>query len=304
MKKYIPTLVLVLVFVVGLGYAYSQNLFGEEEEPAAAQLTDIDTSKIAGIRVANGDLTYQLVKAGEDWTFTEPQNYPVNPYSVESWLDTLTSAQQGDVVEESPEDVSRYGIDAAKKGITLTKENGEVVTIGIGDALPTGSAQYARIDGGAVIGVDSNTVSSLLPSITTLVNTTPFNWDDADLKELTYERGSSNWTLKNSSSDASSSGWTLDGKAIEDAEATTVSGSLKYIASDRLPVKADTLDSADKDFTLKLVRTENGAEKTQIYTGKKDPDVDTLVWVIPPDSQWAYAVKPDELKAAETPLKQ
>ncbi|NGZ76643.1 DUF4340 domain-containing protein [Saccharibacillus alkalitolerans] len=301
MRKYIPTLLLVLVFVGGLGYAYSQNFFREEEEPAAAKLTELDTSKIAGIRIANGDLAFQLVKGKDGWAFTEPDKYPVNPYAVDSWLETLAGAERGGVVEEAPEDVSGYGLDIAKKGITLTDSDGKVVTIAIGGTLPTGSTNYARMDGGAVFGIDSNTVSSLLPSITTLVDTSPFSWDDADLKELAYKRGSAGWTLKNSSSDAASPVWTLDGKAIEGKDATTVSGSLKYISSDRLPVRASTLASAKEDFTLKLVTVKDGKETSQTYTGKKDPDVDTLVWVIAEGGDWAYAVKPDDLKAAEKP---
>jgi len=301
MKKYVPTLILVLVFVGGLSYALSQNFFGEEEEAPAAKLTTIDTSKVAGIRIANGDLTYQLVKNDDEWNFTEPDNYPVNPYAVDSWLNALSAAEQGSVVEESPEDVSGYGLDVAKKGITLTESDGTVATIAIGDTLPTGNADYAQIDGGPVAQVDANTVSSLLPSITTLVDTTPFEWDDADLKELTYKRGSAAWTLSNSSSDAASPTWTLDGKPIEATDAATVSGSLKYIASDRLPVKASTLASAKNDFMLKLIATADGKETTQTYTGKKDPDIDTLVWVIPEGSEWAYAVQPDDLKTAETP---
>lgn len=301
MKKYIPTLILVLVFAGGLGYALSQNIFGKEEEAPAAKLTTIDTSKVAGIRIANGDLTYQLVKNDDEWSFIEPEKYPINPYAVDSWLETLSAAEKGSVVEKAPEDVSGYGLDVAKKGITLTEGNGTVVTIAIGDNLPTGNANYARIDGGSVVQVDSNAVSSLLPSITTLVDTTPFEWDDADLKELTYKRGSAAWTLSNSSSDAASPAWTLNGQSIGANDAATVSGSLKYIASDRLPVKASTLASAKDDFTLKLITTADGKETAQTYTGKKDPDIDTLVWVIPQGSEWAYAVKPDDLKTAETP---
>jgi len=301
MKKYMPTLILVLVFLGGLGYALSQNFFGEEEAAPAAKLTAIDTSKVAGIRIANGDLTYQLVKNGNEWSFTEPDNYPVNPYAVDSWLNTLSAAEQGSVVEESPEDVSGYGLDVTKKGITLTESDGTVATLAIGDMLPTGNADYAQIDGGSVAQVDANTASSLLPSITTLVDTTPFEWDDADLKELAYKRGSAAWTLSNSSSDAASPTWTLDGKPIEGTDAATVSGSLKYIASDRLPVKTSTLASAKNDFTLKLVTIADGKETTRTYTGKKDPDIDTLVWVVPEGSEWAYAVKPEDLKTAETP---
>lgn len=301
MKKYIPTLILVVVFLGGLGYALSQNFFGEEEEAPAAKLTTIDTTKVAGIRIANGDLTYLLVKNDGEWSFTEPEKYPVNPYAVDSWLETLSAAEQGSVVEEAPEDASGYGLDVAKKGITLTESNGTVVAIAIGDTLPTGNADYARIDGGSVVQIDSNTASSLLPSITTLVDTTPFEWDDADLKELAYKRGAAAWTLSNTSSDAASPVWTLDGESIEGTDAATVSGSLKYIASDRLPVKASTLASAQNDFTLKLVTTLDGKETTQTYTGKKDPDIDTLVWVIPEGSEWAYAVKPDDLKTAEAP---
>ncbi|MEJ8307014.1 DUF4340 domain-containing protein [Saccharibacillus sacchari] len=302
MKKYIPTLILVVVFIGGLGYALSQNLFGEEKEAPAAKLTTIDTAKVAGIRIANGDLTYQLVKNGDDWSFTEPEKYPTNPYAVDSWLDTLSAAEQGSVVEEAPEDASGYGLDVATKGITLTETNGTVVTIAIGDTLPTGSGDYAQIDGGSVVQIDTNAASSLLPSITTLVDTTPFSWDDADLSELAYTRGSSAWTLTNSSSDETSPVWKLDGQAIEDTDAATISGSLKYIASDRLPVKASTLASAKKDFALKLVTRENGKAETRIYTGKQDPDTDLIVWVIPEGSEWAYAVKPDDLKTAETPV--
>ena len=301
MRKYIPTLILVLVFLGGLGYAYSQNFFRASEEKPAVKLVELDKSKIAGIRIANGQLTYQLVKKGNEWSFTDPDKYPVNPYTIDSWLSTLTTAEQGGVVEAAPEDTSRYGLDISKKGITVTDENGKVVTIAIGDALPTGSSDYARLDSGAVIQLDSNTATSLLPSITELVDTSPFAWDDANLKQLTYKRGAAGWTLKNTSSDAASPAWTLNGQSIKGADATTVSGSLKYIVSDRLPVKASTLASAKDDFTLKLVTTENGKEKTQTYTGKKDPDIDTLVWVIPPGSEWAFAVKPEDLKAAETP---
>ncbi|OWA35009.1 hypothetical protein B9G55_14840 [Saccharibacillus sp. O16] len=301
MKKYMPTLILVLVFLGGLGYAYSQNFFRAEEKAPAVKLVDLDSSKISGIRIANGQLTYQLVKKGDEWSFTDPDHYPVNPYAIDSLLSTLTSAEQGGVVEQAPKDAARYGLDVSKKGVTVTEDNGQVVTLAIGDTLPTGSTNYVRRDDGAVVQLDMNTASSLLPNITELVDTSPFEWNDANLKELTYKRGTTSWTLKNTSTDAASPAWTLNGKSIKGADATTVSGSLKYIASDRLPLKASTLVSQKEDFTLKVVTSENGKEKTQLYQGKKDPDIQSLVWVVPQGKEWAFAVKPEDLQAAETP---
>ena len=72
------------------------------------------------------------------WHMAEPKDYPLNEYSVGSWLDAVSGANQEMVVEESPKDVEKYGLGDAATRLDIKVKDGREFKLAIGSQLPAG----------------------------------------------------------------------------------------------------------------------------------------------------------------------
>lgn len=238
MRKWVPTILVVIVLIVGWVYAASQNYFREEEAVQAKSL-GIQSGDIQSITIhdtteetsgAAGSSTLSLENGV--WQMVEPKAYPLNGYSVSSWLDALSGANQELVVEESPTDPDKYGLgtDATRMDIKL-KDNREI-KLAIGGQLPADDARYVRVDEGPVVAVQTETITNIALSRRDLLDTTPFNMDETNVESLEWEGEAATWMLTSTSeNDAAEQTWTLNGKTIEATDAVSLIGKIKNLST-------------------------------------------------------------------------
>lgn len=139
MKKLIPTMVVVVILIAGWLYAANHNYF-REEEAVQAKLLGITSADIEAITLHEGaaDNSSTLERKDGIWQMSQPKGYPLNEYSVGSWLDALSGADQEMVVEESPKDVEKYGLGSTATTLDIKVKDGRELKLVIGNQLPAG----------------------------------------------------------------------------------------------------------------------------------------------------------------------
>ena len=304
MKKFIPTILLLVVLAGMWAFAHSQNYFQEQAEPEKLMGTDvIDPAAITSFRIVSGGEITELTKQNNEWVMTSPEAYPVNSYAVDEWLDTVTNVDLASVVEENPTDLEKYGLSLDNQGIIITTEDGGTIEIALGNNLPTGSKVYAQLGAGQVVSIAETTASNLLLSPLQLMDTTPFEWDNDQLVSLEWESRDISWVLKRKDGEeGETAAWTLNGESVELTDADSLMNQLKTIATDQVLQKPKQ-GSTSVSFT---VTTELEDGTTQVYQGltdftdegiyyvKTNQDI-TLAYVISADSVDKVADKAKDL---------
>ncbi|PNQ85558.1 DUF4340 domain-containing protein [Paenibacillus polymyxa] len=301
MRKWIPTVLLLVVLGAGIIYAKSQNFF-REQAPAARQLVQLTQGDITSFAITGKDgKSVELDQHDGKWSMSKPRSYPLNQYTLDNWLAAIQNVKLGDVVESSPKDVAKYGISATHDQVEIKTKNGDVRTFAFGDTLPSGDAVYVLSDQKEIASVPIDTLSGLLLDADDFTDTTPFDWDDTKLSGIEWEGQNASWMLRSSGNsgtgDSASASWTLNGKSVVGDTATSLSQQIKNLASNQALRKASELNKPVHRFTLSISLGKDDPELVyQGWTLKDDPDT---VWVVPPQSNWAYGLSASDVNHAE-----
>ncbi|MDP4098499.1 DUF4340 domain-containing protein [Paenibacillus sp. P96] len=295
MRKWMPTLVLVIIFAAGVVYASSHNFF-RESDPVPQKLLAVQRDTLSEIRIEQtGGEAVELLKQNGEWAMKLPQAYPLNSYAVDHWFNALEAATAEEVIEEQPQDIGKYGIDGENGwSITITENDGTTHKLAVGIQLPSGASSYAQLDSGPVISVSQDSLSGMLLSVSALTDTTPFEWDKDHLSVMEWEGTAFSWVLQRGKSGTD---WTLNGKKINEEDALSLSDKLINTATAEQLRSALELKNESNRFTLTV--TLNEVTDPQVYQGWVTPDQSDTVWIIPPESNWAYMVPVAEVEEIE-----
>ncbi|MDR6779798.1 MULTISPECIES: DUF4340 domain-containing protein [Paenibacillus] len=301
MRKWIPTVLLLVVLGAGIIYAKSQNFF-REQAPAARQLVQLTQENIMSFAITGKDgKSVELEQHDGQWSMSKPRTYPLNQYTIDNWLAAIQNVKLGEVVESSPTDVAKYGISATHDQIEIKTKKGDVRTFAFGETLPSGDAVYVLSDKKEIASVPIDTLSGLLLGADDFIDTTPFDWDDTKLSGIEWEGQNSSWMLKSSGNsgtgDSASTSWTLNGKSVANDTATSLSQQIKNLASSQALRKASELSKPVHRFTLSISLGKDDSQLVyQGWTLNDDPDT---VWVVPPQSNWAYGLSVSDVNRTE-----
>ncbi|MCZ1264372.1 DUF4340 domain-containing protein [Paenibacillus tundrae] len=308
MKKWVPTILVLLVLIIGWIYAASQNYF-REEEAEKVKLLGIKSADIQSITIhdnntdtsgASKPSSSQLELKNGVWSMVEPKAYPLNGYTVSSWLDALSGADQELVVEEEPKDLAKYGLGSDATLLDIQLKDNREIKLSIGGQLPADDARYVRVDSGPVVAVQTESISNIEKSRQDLLDTTPFNLDETNVTTLEWEGEAATWMLKSSSEEgAAEQTWKLNGDAVEATDAVSLIGKIKNLSTADDVRKASELKGTVPRFTLSVEQTVNGEAVTDVYRGLTIPSEPDQIWVVTPDGQWAYLMDAASLKEAE-----
>ncbi|UPK42955.1 DUF4340 domain-containing protein [Paenibacillus pabuli] len=308
MKKWIPTILVLVVLLIGWVYAANQNYF-REEEAEKVKLLGMKSADIQSITIhdhntdtsgASKPASSHLELKNGVWHMVEPKAYPLNGYTVSSWLDALSGADQEMVVEEEPKDLDKYGLGADATLLDIQLKDNRQIKLSIGGQLPADDARYVRVDSGPVVAVQTESISKIELSRQDLLDTTPFNMDETNVTSLEWEGEAATWMLKSSSEEGTAEQtWMLNGEAVEATDAVSLIGKIKNLSTADDVRKASELKGTVPRFTLSVEQTVNGEAVTDVYRGLTIPSEPDQIWVITPDGQWAYPMDAAGLKEAE-----
>lgn len=192
-------LLLALVIVQGIAKARDGvKKFTLEENPD--QITIVTPAE-----------TINLICQDEKW-FINEQKYSANDYSVESFVESLSSIRAlNKVASVNENNLNKYELIAGKKITVEAKKDGKVLrSIEIGKSASSASQSYITIDGGNNIYLASGSLRNTFDtSIKSLRSNTIWSYDAASLSSISLTKADgSEWGLTRIGSGDQTS-WTI-----------------------------------------------------------------------------------------------
>ena len=158
------TAALAAVFIGIVFYYFLIDLPSEqrkqEEKAQAEKVILFDSGDVKAISFIKGENTITLKRLGTDeWQVTAPIDAKGDAPAVSAFLSFLNNLNFTRVVEESPKDLTPFGLDTPDLKIILSMNNGETKGVRVGDDHPMGNKVYlARLNESRVLaaGVTKN----------------------------------------------------------------------------------------------------------------------------------------------------
>ena len=158
------TAALAAVFIGIVFYYFLIDLPSEqrkqEEKDRAEKVILFDPENVKAISFIKGENTITLKRLGTDeWQVTAPIDAKGDAPAVSDFLSFLNNLNFTRVVEESPKDLTPFGLDTPDLKIILSMNNGETKGVRVGDDHPMGNKVYlARLNESRVLaaGITKN----------------------------------------------------------------------------------------------------------------------------------------------------
>ena len=158
------TAALAAVFIGIVFYYFLIDLPSEKRKKEAKDRTEkvilFDSENVKGISFIKGEISIKLKRLGiDEWRMTAPVNANGDAPAVSDFLSFLKNLNFTRVVEESPKDLTSFGLNTPSLKIILSMNNGETKGVRVGDDHPMGNKIYlARLNGSRVLtaGITKN----------------------------------------------------------------------------------------------------------------------------------------------------
>jgi len=137
-------LFIVLALIAGV-YAFMVTRGVGEPEPMAderVRILEFDVEEISEMVLKSQDKTLTLTREGDSWATDYPYPIVLNIRNVEDIAYSFTGLSAEEVVTESPEDLSSFGLDIPSVEATVTLLDGREYTVYLGNRTPVGNMFY------------------------------------------------------------------------------------------------------------------------------------------------------------------
>ena len=133
-----------------------------------------EKDEIASLEINNAAGGFTITREAEDvYTIEALEGFEQTTSSYSSLIGTFASVSATHLVEESPTDIAKYGLDDPATEVIVTYQDDTQNVLHVGDELPTGDGRYVMVnDDPAVYTLGSTASASLENSILDYVDTT------------------------------------------------------------------------------------------------------------------------------------
>ncbi|NEW08798.1 DUF4340 domain-containing protein [Paenibacillus sp. SYP-B3998] len=287
MKRFIPTILLVVICIGGFWYASSKDFFREKKEEPKALLT-IQQEQVQSLHVQAGTQQVELSRINNGWEMKEPAAAPTNTNLVSSWLDALGLVNQVKVVEEQTTDLAKYGLDHPAQTYEVTMKDGSKKGLQVGAALPIQGYSYAMVEGSAAVyQVSDQSLMALNKQSVDFAQTNPFLLDNDKVQNVKLTWKGQSWTLAKTDKDkvTAEANWKLGDKELKGSEASPLLDQLTFLRTAVLPQPSAGHATVGGEFKVELGLTIDGKDTTETYEGKLNQD---MLWLAKQGGDWAY----------------
>ena len=158
--KFKGTVALTATFILIVLYYFLIDVPTEErkreEKVRSERILAFDSENINAFSIIKGKETIALERSSiAEWQMTQPVDAKGDSEAVSTFLSFLANLSFARVVEESPKDLSVFGLDTPVMKVTLSTKKGDSKGIRIGDDHPMGNKVYlARLNESRVFTAD------------------------------------------------------------------------------------------------------------------------------------------------------
>jgi len=145
--KFKGTVVLTLIFIGIVLYYFLIDIPTEErnkeEKIRLGKVLPFDSSNIKAFSIVKNKITIKLKRLSTgEWQMTEPVEAKGDSGAISTFLSFLSNLNFSRVVEESPKNLSTFGLQAPVMEVTLLTKEGETKGIRVGEDHPMGNQVY------------------------------------------------------------------------------------------------------------------------------------------------------------------
>lgn len=160
----------LLLAVLGGGVWWSnKQKAAEEAKPKTDAATSPKIIAVSDDQIAqlslkrkDGEATVLKKNASNKWEMVQPKPLRVDAEAVSSVTSTLTNLTGDQVIEEKPASLAPFGLDAPSFELAITKKDGKIQKLLIGDDTPAGGDVYVKLgDDPRVFSMSSASKTSL-----------------------------------------------------------------------------------------------------------------------------------------------
>ncbi|MCZ8514938.1 DUF4340 domain-containing protein [Paenibacillus filicis] len=298
MKKFIPTLILVVLCIGGFWYASSKDFF-KEKKPDAPALVTVKKEDVASYAIKSGDTAVEIQQKDGKWTMAKPSPLPLNDFSTTGWVDSFNGATKDKTVDANPKDLAQFGLDKPKQEFSVTMKDGTTHTLSIGDPVAVQGFDYAKFSGSPeVFQISDTTVKALDKKPLDFMEKSPVTLNYEQVRSLSVDWKGQQWTLTKSEPDKKSfeANWKLGDKEVKGADASNYLDKAAFLSTNELVKPASDVKGLDAPELKIMVKEADqaGKETTNVYAGKVEG---SNVWIAQQGGPWAFAVPADSVQA-------
>jgi hypothetical protein len=120
---------------------------GKPPSDAAPKILSIPDDQFKQIQlVKKAGETTTVSRADGKWQIVQPKPLGADQDSVGSLVSSLSSLAADRVIDDKPSDFAIYGLTSPSEQVTITRKDGKVRTLLVGNDTPTGAGAYAKVD--------------------------------------------------------------------------------------------------------------------------------------------------------------
>lgn len=289
MKRFIPTILLVVVCIGAFWYASSKDFFREKKEEPKA-LVSIQQEQVQSLSLHTAQQQIELNRKDNGWAMSKPSAAPLNANLVNNWLDSFGLVSQEKVVEDNAADLSKYGLNQPSQVYEVTLKDGSKKGLQVGAALPIQGYSYVKTENSpAVYQVSDQSLSQLNKAPLDFAETSPILFDNDKVQSVKLMWKGQTWTLTKTDKDkvTTEANWKLGDKELKGADASPLLDQLTFLHTALLPQPAASQPTAGGELKVELGLTADGKDTTAVYEGKLRQD---QVWLAKQGGEWSYAL--------------
>ncbi len=116
-------------------------------ESPSTVLSSFEPAKLVRILLSRPDGALVAEKKGKEWKLNTPTPVVLNPSAIDDLVSSFADLKADRVIDESPSDLSSFGLKPPRVVAEGTLDDGSVRTFSLGDKTPSGSAYYLQVKG-------------------------------------------------------------------------------------------------------------------------------------------------------------
>lgn len=217
MKKVLPTILALIVFLGAYGYFINFKETNEAVVDNNIYIWKLKKNKITNISISNENETIQLKRNGNTWDIVYPVKYPADTFNANAILSSFFSPLANDLVEENSSNLKNYGIPSSKVSITLIDDEEVSNTLILGDTAPLSKGYYVCNNNNKnIYTMNSNTWDDLFLDLYSLRDKSLFSFKKEYVDKITIESKGKTFTI-NSREENGKTNWYSNDKLLDEA---------------------------------------------------------------------------------------
>ncbi|MGH8006860.1 MAG: DUF4340 domain-containing protein [Candidatus Binatia bacterium] len=263
----------VVLLALG-GYVYFIDLAKREEETVEKKLFTFDKEAVTAVTLTYPDRAIRLEKdAAGKWRITQPIEADADKETVKNLIAALTDTEIRRTLDEVPQDLTVYGLNAPVVKVQITLKDGKTLpTMSVGKDTPVGHAVYVRKEGAPQLLLTAQSFRlGMTKEVKDLRDKTIISFPEGEVKKIAISGSGKDIALKKAEGN-----WTLEKPVTARADETKVQAFLSALEGMRAqdfieqpPLELKEFGLAPPQFTVSLTLDADGAHREILIGGEK-----------------------------------